>query len=501
VVRALYIFSFRDAYEVFAKRAHSELGVIPVAWLGDPRGHAFAEESFGGHCLTADYRPLLAGTYIRPTFRPHDVVISFARFLDSNFFREIEGQLLNEFNRETHFSLLRTVDREARLRTVIHHLVGIYVDQRPEVLIASETPHGVVDLTAFYLAKWLGIPTLFFQPTSTIGPGLLPRTSLDEVFAIDSSTFNKPRVETLRSAFLKNTIALFSNGARPARMEAELEKHNAAPSRTSSRRVFLQRRFVSTILLLKNLLLESEWRKQLGLLVFSTYRDVFATAVGSLPSTTASGPPTAFFPLHYQPERTSLPEGGSEAFQGDLVVRARALLPPNVRLVVKEHPSSVTKHRVGYLGRSTNTFELVKSLPNTEMVGPDWDINENFESLVLCFTLTGSLGVQAALKGVPVIYFGNPWWQGMPGTTKHYEGMDLSGGLGDLGAAKSELVVDFLTTLTTSRTVPGFGTPSQERSWGKILNLPKEFFEAELDGLLSVTKLFLEGLPTAAKSE
>jgi hypothetical protein len=108
--------------------------------------------------------------------------------------------------------------------------------------------------------------------------------------------------------------------------------------------------------------------------------------------------------------------------------------------------------------------------------------------------MTGSVGVEAGLQGVPVVYFGNPWWEGMPGSTKFTPGMPVlaprpnSGR--DIGSGPDS-VRDFLVDLVANRSIPGFGTPSQERFWSNHLELPQDFATVELDSTIAVLEKLL----------
>lgn len=236
------------------------------------------------------------------------------------------------------------------------------------------------------------------------------------------------------------------------------------------------------------------WNQLLGDQVYSSWRKSFLDRVRDLPDSLGPTQPYAIFPLHYQPERTSIPEGSTLSFQGDVVAQARALLPLDITLIVKEHASQISNSRSGYLGRSPDFYDLVGSLPNTEVVGPDWPLGNYLDNARVVFTLTGSVGIEAVLRRVPVVYFGNPWWSGMPGTTKF-----ARSGLGDklfssesaLSETEVKAARGFLSQLVSAQTIPGFGTPSQERFWTRHLDLPFSYMQVELDSVLVVLEDFI----------
>ena len=516
-MKVAYVLSGRSFDTELVLAAQEQLGWRPVMWLGDQRHIAFARRRFSGECYSFGYSDFLGegGVAVGPTEVPYSpaVVEKYEAFISSAEFRYWEPMLLGELNRLTELRFMRLVDREVRVREIVLALVSRYVASEPDLFYARETPHNVVDLSAFYLAKYLGIPTLFFQPTSTIGPNLVARTDLDQFFQMPRSTSElvqtgERSVSVFRSAVASELLAGLGEGGPPVRMLAELrtesEKRQVARERRivirgrTNSSVFFWRRLKSLVGLGRRFRGGADWDRRIADILYAGWQKAFIETVGRLPSGDdpvgwgGEGEGFAVFPLHYQPERTSIPEGSPFAFQGDVVAQARATLRPDITLVVKEHASQVSKSRSGYLGRSKDFYRLVGSLPNTKIVGVDWPLKERLGQATVCFTMTGSIGVEAALAGVPVVYFGNPWWSGMPGSTRFERDAPLPEASTDPDERRelADAAKDFLLSLVGERAIAGFGTPSQERFWSAHLDLPPEFREVELASAIAVMAKF-----------
>lgn len=109
--------------------------------------------------------------------------------------------------------------------------------------------------------------------------------------------------------------------------------------------------------------------------------------------------------LHYQPERTTVPDGGLFGAQLNALVTLRASLPRNIRLLVKEHPSTF-RYRCDPLARDPDFYQKVSSIE-----GVDWiDIStDNFELIDKAFvtaTITGTVALESLVRGTPSIMFG-----------------------------------------------------------------------------------------------
>jgi hypothetical protein len=200
------------------------------------------------------------------------------------------------------------------------------------------------------------------------------------------------------------------------------------------------------------------------------------------------------FALHYEPERTSLPEGLPIDFQADAVLKARGLIPEASLLVVKEHYSQQTSALRGFTGRSPLFYDLVESFPNTVFANTTDRLSELVVGAQCVFTLTGTIAIEAVLRGVPVAYFGNPWWSGLPGTVRFDKGVTFEDVVGQTIPSEGE-VVSFLEDLTQNHMIPGSASESVETIEKRLGPLPKSFFEAEARSIIDCVVAVLEGSP------
>jgi len=111
------------------------------------------------------------------------------------------------------------------------------------------------------------------------------------------------------------------------------------------------------------------------------------------------------FFLHYQPERTTLPEG--YGFQNQLlaVMELRESLPDDVFIYVKEHPSMFTNIWHPKV-RNEGFYHLLSELPNVVLVALKQNTFDLIDNALAVATITGTVGVQAYIRKKPVIFFG-----------------------------------------------------------------------------------------------
>lgn len=106
-----------------------------------------------------------------------------------------------------------------------------------------------------------------------------------------------------------------------------------------------------------------------------------------------------FYPMHFEPE-VSLQVFG-RPFQNQIeVVRTLALsLPVGTRLLVKEHPRSLGYRRESY-------YRKLLDIPNVRLVDPFVPTIEIVRRARLVSVVSGSVGLEAAIVGKPVLVLG-----------------------------------------------------------------------------------------------
>ena len=111
--------------------------------------------------------------------------------------------------------------------------------------------------------------------------------------------------------------------------------------------------------------------------------------------------------LHYQPERTSMPEGGYFSNQWHIVNTIHRALPFGYKLYIKEHPSTFTNVDYDPRYRNTAFYKNISLLSNVLLINPSVDTFSLVDKSVCVATITGTVGAESLLRGKPVLVFGN----------------------------------------------------------------------------------------------
>lgn len=117
-----------------------------------------------------------------------------------------------------------------------------------------------------------------------------------------------------------------------------------------------------------------------------------------------------YFPLHYQPECSSMPLAGEYHQQALICSLLSKFLPEDYTLVLKEHPR---KSRA--LWRSEEFYVQLAQLENVRWISTDVSSTEILKRAAAAVTATGTIAWEAILLRKPVLLFGSRIFEGAPG--------------------------------------------------------------------------------------
>lgn len=114
-----------------------------------------------------------------------------------------------------------------------------------------------------------------------------------------------------------------------------------------------------------------------------------------------------FYPLHTEPEVSLLVYGRPFLNQIEIIRAIAISLPVDMVLVVKEHPWMVGKRTIG-------AYRKILQIPRVRLVSPAMDARELIAGAALVAVVTGSVALEAAILGKPVITFGDCPYNALP---------------------------------------------------------------------------------------
>jgi hypothetical protein len=182
-------------------------------------------------------------------------------------------------------------------------------------------------------------------------------------------------------------------------------------------------------------------------------RDVFEPPV--------AGEKYVLFPLHFQPEATTLVQAPLYVDQLALLRDIAASLPVDHRLYVKEHVSSRGRRPLGF-------YDAIRAIPAARLLGPDEDTWTLIREASVVAVITGTVGWEGLMFEKPVVTFGDIFFNLHPSVYRAGEApkdrwFDIFKRAATAHSHDREMVLMMIAALQNS-TYPGFiASPSTFR--------------------------------------
>lgn len=116
--------------------------------------------------------------------------------------------------------------------------------------------------------------------------------------------------------------------------------------------------------------------------------------------------PFVYLPLHFQPEASTNPMGGSFRDQSLMVEMLNAHLPDDTFIYIKEH-----QRKSGWLSRSEDFYKGLLALNKVRFIPRKFNTFALREHCCAVATVTGTAGFEAIFRGKPVLLFGYRFYQ------------------------------------------------------------------------------------------
>ena len=429
----------------------------------------------------------------RPSLEAMNQMVGFRSSLGFGSVRFLALKMLNRLDFTGTFRLL---EREVIVHSAILTAFDLLLRQQPSLVVFRVTPHEFPHFIVAEVAKYLEIEVLHFQPCS-IAPVMIPRYSSGKRvnFAPDLAQESEERKFILETARIQ--LRKLQGGQSPTYMVLQRRRDHALRSFRSRLNALVQsvgwvfrNRFPTSVDFSGHSNPQSFVARLVKVLLTRSLQRNLAQAIHRVGTDLSPGARFALLALHYEPERTSLPDGLPIEYQGDAVLQARAFLPPEIQLVVKEHYSQQSSALRGFLGRSPLFYNFIDGLPGTSSIGYNSTLTSLVSEAACVFTLTGTIAIEAVLKGTPVVYFGSPWWEGLPGAFR----IDGLRGLDDLVAKnvpEPRKILAFLESFVLKSAIPGFASNSLQTIVKRFGKVPEHYPSLEARNIAGLVALEL----------
>jgi len=295
---------------------------------------------------------------------------------------------------------------------IVDEIFRVYKKHDFSAVIYFHTPHIGFDFISMLIAKFLNIPCIIFNPTNLSklsrvtsyidlnNEGLNYEYDLCFENALDSEfseSYNEVRNRIDISFRKKNLFAI---------VKTELSFFRFQVSLFTRFQIYIRQTIFWYNKPKLGLELIHWYRKRLAELnrTIKFYENNSVKSIGSSEE-------YVLFASHYQPERTTNPEGGSFYDAIKALLYLRSFVPENITIYFKEHPEQFNRKNLRSIRlRSAEYYQRLLAIPNVKLLSISLESEKIIEGALCVSTITGTVGVESLRNGVPVITFGDAYY-------------------------------------------------------------------------------------------
>ncbi len=412
-------------------------------------------------------------------------------------FPVLRTRVLRSFNRHDTTGAFRLIDREVLFDELFLGLGGTILRQRITHVYFDVTPHVASEYITFWLAKALGLRVIFLQPIPVAGLSIV-RDDIDTTRTMRSKIAG-PSFAAEPNAYMRLQLDQFVSQAARGRAPwverylgpelKKLERNNFQLIKKFCRFFGLAKGSNSAGIPGIRVLPEPIFSLIQSILAWG-HRKTFLLSREKNSSVFLPETPFLLYALTHEPERTFFPEALPWESQFELISALAASQAGKRVIVVKEHETQYAPGRLGYSSRSVNFYRAVEKLPNVRLVSSRVDAKKILAEAEGVASATGTICVESAISGKPAYYFGNPWWEGFPGTVKVSRKNMVDGKLPSCGSFSAQSCEAWVNGLL-AKSILSTSNVSNEIFSTKFAELPSGYGGLEVDALRNLIESFL----------
>lgn len=439
--KAMYLCENVDLFIPVADKLSKDYGVIPVFWSAllesqDKLKVAFPDavlhDSFvEGLYATPEYlKQTLNFGYITPTLLKELSVYEHI-FMEMLYTRADSGGGFNFY------------EAQAIYHDLIVQAFALLDYFQPDVLIFELTPHMIWDYVLYMIAKYRGLETLMLMDTPLPGRMIVYKNLLTGEFAEKKEPTRQDVPEKLQQ-YIDSIKGDFSSGTTymiKSRLVNNRKEHHWS-SNQIKKRLCLQRKKSTKLAYREHInkflgrkgadVTRKHYLKESGKSWYESFQSALDfhtqrikdtkkrkalldryTALSIEPDFTQ---PYVYFPLHWQPENTTVPMAGRFSDQYMAVKMLSEAIPENYQIYIKENPGQFEWHRASFARYATFYDDFTK-VNGVKLVKMESDPFLLIDHSVCVYTITGTVGWEAVIRNKIALVTGQCiWYRGAPGT-------------------------------------------------------------------------------------
>lgn len=409
-------------------------GVRPVMWMGYATKLADVRKRWP-KCELYDYSRFNKGAAF---LMPPGQIGPPAAVLTGEPFRRLKDQVIKMMDRHDIIGVFRYPDREALFYALFFHFYAKVKAKKPHLVISAHSPHVPAAMVLYGVCRMLKVKAVHLREVpqtdltymATDFEGGFLETETDQDAKADRlgdlkayvAKFHGADYGKIEPSYMKDQKAKDADISVPEadfdrfghyrRQGSAVDLHNPPQAKVSYR--------VTTSDFLEDnpsVRFRIDMDQSEGDAWIAYRRDLMTLQrfeYEQLAVFPELGAPFVYFPLHYEPEKTSNPDGGDWYNAYDAIAALRSKVPLEVPIYVKEHYTQFSPNMNGARGRSAYFYRAIRSLPNVGLIDMETPQLELMTQAVFTASQTGTACIEAACLGRKAVLMGDIWFSRCP---------------------------------------------------------------------------------------
>lgn len=325
-------------------------------------------------------------------------------------FAETEAEILTMMEKK--FELWGVNQRRDFYFDLMRYWRGIFEKLKPDLIIFSDVPHEVYSFVVYALAKHYGVKTIMFENVFDYG-----RLFLFHDYKFGNDILAKEHKNNFSTNYTLKDLSPYvleyykkqtsGNDETPLYVGVYNREHTG------------WRKFVRMSRAIWPFIKDGSIFERTTKYFFKLFKSNVIKDYKKLETSPDFSKKFIYVALHFQPERTTSPQGGYFVDQLLMIKTLSHALPPDWLLYVKEHPSQWKPHGSNYTGyRYPGFYKEITKLKNAKIIPITTNNYKLIKTSQAVATITGIPGWEAVLRGKPALIFGYSWFMEAPGVFK-----------------------------------------------------------------------------------
>ena len=502
MIKYIFFPAFGDHWYKLANELYKKEVAKPILWLGDDI-HYFKAYGLFGKDVIRD----LEHRHYPYNIKNIEYNGQHLDFFSSINYLRTKNIVLKMLDRLDLYGSFGRLDREIYFNYNVIWALKKIEKSKPDVLICTEAPHDYVKYIIYEICLFLNIPCfkfiscplaplLGFQNMKTnekVNLDFIKKGKFDKILNNKFKNYINEIINKKNNSYIDDNIkAQKERNSILNRLFFFFDNSNQGVDWTTNIYSIMKDMKHNISMFLKNKYSPINPNRHgiiSRLLMIKSKKRILINKINKIERVNIENLNYIYFPLHYEPERTTNPDGGFFQDQFIAISYLRKLVPDDIKIILKEHPSQINYVGKGIKGRSPLIYNLIKNLKNVEITDVNHNSVELIKNSIFVSTITGTVALEAAILSKKALTFGSTWYEGCPNIFSWYDKISYEM-IVDCKIYDENKILDFLIKYKNQYSILGFQNKSQARYFNSYID--NDFKKIQYNSAYKILERFFQ---------